>query len=140
MVRSMNVLSIIVAAHNSFVYRGDWAQKIRVEMRPAGYRLNCGWLGVTFLCDLREFCGGKPMVKFRLGIGCVVCLFVAGVVVSAAWGQEAPRTVPGPPAGQLPPGISPGPNVLPKAGVCPLPILPAIPKYEDTAYYANADV
>jgi enterochelin esterase-like enzyme len=52
----------------------------------------------------------------------------------------AQTTVPGPPVGQLPPGISAGPNVVPKPGVCPLPILPAIPKYEETAYYANADV
>jgi enterochelin esterase family protein len=80
------------------------------------------------------------MVKFRLGIGFVVYLFVAGGALSAAWGQVAPVTVPGPPAGQLPPGISAGPNVVPKAGVCPLPILPAIPKYEDTAYFASADV
>jgi enterochelin esterase-like enzyme len=28
----------------------------------------------------------------------------------------------------------------PKAGVCPLPILPALPAYTDTAFYANTDV
>jgi enterochelin esterase family protein len=73
-------------------------------------------------------------------------LSVAGLLVAIgslmpARGQATtPATVPGPPPGQLPPGISPGPNVVPKAGVCPLPILPAIPKYDETAYYANAEV
>src|SRR5579862_3485787 len=85
--------------------------------------------------------GAEPGVRdmrriFRLAIGFSLAVMLAG----GAWGQEAPRTVPGPPPGQLPPGISAGPNVVPKAGVCPLPILPAIPKYEDTAYFASANV
>jgi hypothetical protein len=28
----------------------------------------------------------------------------------------------------------------PKAGVCPLPILPALPAYADTAFFAKSDV
>jgi enterochelin esterase-like enzyme len=43
---------------------------------------------------------------------------------------------------QAPPPGAPGrPNLkMPKAGVCPLPILPALPAYADTAFYAKADV
>jgi enterochelin esterase-like enzyme len=66
-------------------------------------------------------------------IGLVVCLSFMTAVLPPSAAQA-------PPAGQLPPGISPGPNLVPKAGVCPLPILPAIPKYDDTAFFASADV
>jgi enterochelin esterase-like enzyme len=40
------------------------------------------------------------------------------------------------------PPSSPGRPILnaPKAGVCPLPILPALPAYADTAFFAKADV
>src|ERR1700683_2103712 len=84
--------------------------------------------------------GGEDLGKLNLEICFAVCVMLAGGASVTAWGQEAPRTVPGPPPGQLPPGIGAGPNVVPKAGVCPLPILPTIPKYDETAYYASADV
>jgi enterochelin esterase-like enzyme len=77
----------------------------------------------------------------RLAIVFVLGVLLASGAVAPLFAQVTPpATAPGPPPGQLPPGINAGPNVVPKAGVCPLPILPAIPKYEDTAYYANADV
>lgn len=43
---------------------------------------------------------------------------------------------------QAPPSASPGRPLLvaPKAGVCPLPILPALPAYADTAFYAKTEV
>jgi enterochelin esterase-like enzyme len=50
--------------------------------------------------------------------------FVLLVAVAAGWAQT-PRPA-------LPPA--------PKAGVCPLPILPALPRYEDTGFFAKTDV
>lgn len=43
---------------------------------------------------------------------------------------------------QTPPPGTPGRPILPvpKAGVCPLPILPALPAYSDAAFFANKDV
>jgi enterochelin esterase-like enzyme len=43
---------------------------------------------------------------------------------------------------QAPPAAAPGRPYIkpPKAGVCPLPILPALPAYADTAFYANTGV
>jgi hypothetical protein len=29
---------------------------------------------------------------------------------------------------------------MPKPGICPLPILPALPAYADTSFFANANV
>jgi len=49
-----------------------------------------------------------------------------------------------PPAGQQPgqpgrgsPGGGRGMMATPRAGVCPLPILPALPGYADTAFFAK---
>ena len=41
---------------------------------------------------------------------------------------------------QLPAQPPPGTFKPPKAGVCPLPILPALPSYSDAAFFAKADV
>ncbi len=41
---------------------------------------------------------------------------------------------------QLPAQPPPGTLKAPKAGVCPLPILPALPSYADAAFFAKADV
>ena len=43
---------------------------------------------------------------------------------------------------QAPPAGAPGRPYIkpPKAGLCPLPILPALPAYADTAFYANTGV
>src|SRR5271156_580632 len=46
-------------------------------------------------------------------------------LTACVWAQAPPR-----------PPIRPAP----KAGVCPLPILPALPTYTDTAFFAKTDV
>jgi enterochelin esterase family protein len=42
--------------------------------------------------------------------------------------------------GQTPAAGGRGPRPVPKAGVCPLPILPALPTLEDSGFYAKRDV
>ena len=53
---------------------------------------------------------------------------------------QEPGQAPLPPS-QTPAGAPARPVLkMPKAGVCPLPILPALPAYTDTAFYTKTDV
>src|SRR5579862_5981963 len=73
----------------------------------------------------------------------LVCLSLLAwaLLPSFARAQQAPV-----PPGQLPPGVPDGHGgrlpvpPAPKAGVCPLPILPALPAYTDTTFYAEVNV
>jgi enterochelin esterase-like enzyme len=59
-------------------------------------------------------------------------VMILGMTTWAALAQTPGQTPPGPPGRAMIPA--------PKAGVCPLPILPALPAYTDTAFYARTDV
>src|SRR5580693_10704091 len=59
-------------------------------------------------------------------------VMILGMTTWAAFAQTPGQTPPGPPGRAMIPA--------PKAGVCPLPILPALPAYTDTAFYARTDV
>jgi enterochelin esterase family protein len=60
---------------------------------------------------------------------------VGAAISAAAQPPAAPTAPPSPP----PPGRGRG-VAQPKAGVCPLPILPALPTEDDTAFFANKAV
>ncbi len=67
-----------------------------------------------------------------------ILVFVAVLVGTALAGKPLQAPV-------VPSSLSDAPPrrpniVVPKAGVCPLPILPALPSYADTTFYAKADV
>ena len=73
-------------------------------------------------------------IIFRFGCGVLVpgaaLLFTGLLAAQPAAGQPGTGA---PPKGRaIPPA--------PKAGVCPLPILPALPAYSDQAFFAKADV
>ncbi len=65
----------------------------------------------------------------------VLCLAVAALAQPPA---QAPAVQPG--GGTPGRGMSRGMSGMPKAGVCPLPILPALPAFSDTAFFAKTDV
>ena len=66
------------------------------------------------------------MISYRVR-GSIVCLFSA-----VALAAQTPPPVAGRGRGPMPPA--------PKKGVCPLPILPALPEASDTSFYASASV
>ena len=61
-----------------------------------------------------------------------VLIFMLEMASGAALAQAPAQTPPGPPGRAMIP--------MPKAGVCPLPILPALPSDTDTVFYARAAV
>ena len=80
------------------------------------------------------------------------CGMIAGLALLLSIPAVAQPPAPGggqpgqPPAGQQPgqprgaPGGGRGMMAMPKAGICPLPILPALPAYADTSFFARTSV
>ena len=64
----------------------------------------------------------------------IPALFLTMSVAVSAFAQAPPARRGAPPAKRGPM------RNMPKPGVCPLPILPALPSYGDTAFYAETDV
>ncbi len=77
------------------------------------------------------------MNPLRRSFWTIAGIFAAGLVAAAVWAQR-----PAPPAGDAKPAPGRGGMMreMPKAGVCPLPILPALPGREETVFYADANV
>src|SRR4029450_13864201 len=94
--------------------------------------------------DLTAECFGPygPTVMWRIGvsraIGCIVVAACCSVGIEAA-AQSQPPASPTAPPSTPPPGRGRG-VAPPKAGVCPLPILPALPPEDDTAFFAHRAV
>ncbi|MCJ7813556.1 hypothetical protein MUP95_09615, partial [bacterium] len=76
------------------------------------------------------------MIKFRILLsGTVVgLLMLITSISSVAIAQEEARLE------QRPPQAAVRQISMPQKGICPLPILPALPAYEDTTFYAGRDV
>src|ERR1039457_2201575 len=75
-------------------------------------------------------------MKIILRFGCGVLVPGAALLFTGLLAAQAPAGQPGtgaPPRGRAVPPA-------PKAGVCPLPILPALPAYTDQTFSAKADV
>ena len=85
---------------------------------------------------LQSHCPGL-LTKYWWKLPVFICLFWLIPLALA----QSPQP-PSPPApGQTPGGNPPrGMPAAPKPGVCPLPILPALPAFSDTAFYSKTDV
>jgi enterochelin esterase-like enzyme len=74
--------------------------------------------------------------------GC--CLAILSLAVSVSWARPPQGTAQNPPPSQIPAHVPGRSGVArpppPKPGVCPLPILPALPTYSDITFFASADV
>jgi enterochelin esterase-like enzyme len=71
----------------------------------------------------------------------------AAIILSGTLLAQPPATPAGQPGqpqasqrGEGQPGGGRGMMAMPKAGVCPLPILPALPAYKDTSFFAKTNV
>ena len=62
-----------------------------------------------------------------------VVMGVLGLPLIHSSASIAQETVP-------PPQAAGRQMIMPEKGVCPLPILPALPTYEDTTFYSRRDV